>query len=767
MEMEYRERVRERETQVDLLDFWRVVVKRKRVIFTFAGTLILLIGIYSFTAPPKYKPTATLLMGEESSKILSIEDQFGLLGYSSQIREKMFLNTQLILLKSESLAERVARKMNLLSRPEFGADEKLNKSIMAKVKDLVTFKWIKGKKKSGENDLALINPYSEIVKNFQKSIDVSQIRDTKVLKVSYTSPHPILATEIVNTIAEEFITFSIEKRYETTQQATDFLSDQIANLRGELAAKERELQRYGKEKEFFFLSDEENAVISKFGDLNSAFTQAQIDRVKAQTTYRALKDSSVDSLPRTMENRIIQNLEQEYSNMKNEYEEKSKIYKTDYPEMVSLKAKLDSMREELRGEIKKAVDLAEQQYQEALKKEYSFKSLLDNQKAEVARMNSNAILYNSIKIEVENKRKLLNSLVERQNETLVSARLGGLKTSNISIIDKAKVPEDPVSPKKLNLILALLMGIFGGVILCFVFEYFDNTVKGPEDVEKLAGLPSIGVIPFLSPEGMKKRRQEGGYYAGYRSEGTYGEEKPESKESHPEIKEIELVNYLYPRFSISEDYRTVRSSILLSHAESPPKTIAFTSGLPMEGKTVTAANMAVAFSQLEKKVLIVDTDLRKPRMHRLFKVGNKVGLSGYLAGKVSIKDIILKTEIENLWIIPSGVVPPNPSELLDSKKMKVLVEELKKVFDVVLFDTPPSLAVVDALIIGSLADGVVLIVQPGKTTRKPFLRAAEELRRVNAKIIGVLFNQAVVRKGDYYYVDYYKYRGEYVEDSEK
>jgi len=231
MEMKYRERGRE--TQVDLLDYWRVIVKRKGVIFAFAGTLILLIGIYSFTAPPKYKPTATLLIGEESSKILSIEDQFGLLGYSSQIREKMFLNTQLILLKSESLAERVARKMNLLSRPEFGAGEKLKKSIMAKVKGLVTFKWIKGKKKSAENDLALINPYSEIVKDFQKSIDVSQIPDTKVLEVSYSSSHPVLATEIVNTLAEEFITFSIEKRYETTQQATDFLSDQIANLREE------------------------------------------------------------------------------------------------------------------------------------------------------------------------------------------------------------------------------------------------------------------------------------------------------------------------------------------------------------------------------------------------------------------------------------------------------------------------------------------------------------------------------------------------------
>lgn len=793
--MEYEKR----EKEFDLSEYWRVIVKRKTILFTFASTLILVVGIYTFTSSPMYKSTTKLLIEEEErSKILSIEDMFS---YRSLIKDTIFLNTQKVLLESDSLAERVARKMNLLSRPEFGAVEKTKKSLMGKIKDVVTFRWISSKNEVENNAFALSDPYSKIAKKLQNNIDVSQIRDTKVMKLSYTSGDPVLAAEIANTIAEEFITFSIEKRYEITQQASDFLSVQIANLREDLASKEREIQKYRQEKELFFLSDKESTAVSKFADINDAFTQAQIDRIKAETNYRQLKDVKVDSLPRTVENRIIQNLEQEYSRIKNEYEEKSKIYKPDYPEMIQLEAKRDSMRDELKGEIKKAVDLAEAEYRAALKKERSLENLLEEQMAEVDRMDSSAIVYNSLKIEVENKRKLLDSLVERQNETLVSAELGGLKIGNISIIDRAKVPERPISPKKkLNLILALLMGIFGGVGLCFVFEYLDKTVKGPEDVERLAGVPSLGVIPYFVAERMGKRKKKvgkggkrgvgrgagadgtvgrgahGGGYGfdlKYKASASHGKANPRNgkgktdikeRKEIKEIKEIELINHFYPKFSISEDYRTVRTSILLSHAENHPKTIAFSSALPEEGKTVTVANMAVAFAQLNKRVLIIDSDLRKPRMHRLFKVRSVSGLSGYLSGNVSIDDVVQKTNIENISIIPSGITPPNPAELLDSEKMKELMEGLKERFDVVLMDTPPLLAVVDSMVVGSFADSVVLIVQSEKTTQKPFLRAVEQLRQSKAKIMGVIFNQAKVRKGDYYYMDYYQYRGGHEEE---
>ena len=750
----------EREKGVDLLEYWRIIIKRKWVVVTFAGALILFVGIFSFLATPIYKAKTTLLIEEESSRILSIEDEFG---YQRRAVDLRFYNTQLKLLKSKSLAERVARKMNLLSRQEFGAGEKPKKSLIAAAKDLISLRWIASKKKKDRESDALIpsNPYSEIAAAIQSGVEVSPVRDTKLVELSYKSPYSVLSADIVNALAEEFISFSVEKRYETTQQASDFLSEQIANLREDLAAKERELQRYGQEKKLFFTSDKESAVVNKFADVLDAYTQAQIERINKEATYRESKDLDVDSLPQFVNNPMIQELKTDYTRMKNEYEEMSKTFKSNYPDMIKSRAKLDSMKEELKSEIKKAVDAAESEYRSALKKEASLEDLLETQRRDVVRMNSNAIFYNSLKIEVENMQNQLNSLIEMEKDTQVSARLGGLKTSNISIIDKAEIPKSPASPKKRrNLILALIVGIFGGVGLCFLLESLDNTVKGPEDVEKLSGLPSLGVIPYLPPEGMKKKKRYG-YYSKYKHKYSYKKENPEGKESLPDIKEIELVNQLYPRFFISEDYRTVRTSILLSHAESPPKSIVFTSALPKEGKTATVANMAVAFSQLDEKVLVVDADLRKPRLHRIFKVKNIGGLSGYLTGKVSIEDAVQKTNVENIWLIPSGPIPPNPSELLNSDKMKGMMDELKRGYDVVMLDTPPMLAVVDGVIISSLGDSTVFIIQAGKTTRKPFLQAVEELKRAKAKVIGVVFNE-VKAKGEGYYSPYYHhYRSRY------
>lgn len=746
----------EREKEVDLLEYWRVIVKRKWVVVTFGGALILFVGIFSFLATPIYKAKTTLLIEEESSRILSIEDEFG---YQRRALDLRFYNTQLKLLKSKSLAERVARKMNLLSRPEFGAGKKPKKSFFASLKGFIS-----PKRKSEDEGLKSqipLNPYFGVAAAVQGGIEVSPISNTKLVEVSYRSPYPVLSADIVNSLAEEFISFSVEKRYETTQQASDFLSEQIAELREDLAAKERELQRYGQEKKLFFTSEKESTIVSKFAAVLDAYTQAQIDRINKEAAYREVKDLDVDSLPQFVNNTLIQTLKMDYARMKNEYEEMSKTFKSNYPKMIELKAKLDSMKEELKSEIKKAVDATESEYRSALKKEDSLEDLLETQRRDVVRMNSNAIFYNSLKIEVENMQRQLNSLIEMQKNTQVSARLGGLKTSNISIIDKAEVPRNPVSPKKKkNLILAFLIGIFGGVGLCFLMEYLDNTVKGPEDVEELSGFPSLGVIPCLPPEGMKKKKRYG-YYSKYKSSYSYSKEDPENEETLPDIKEIELINHLYPKFFISEDYRTVRTSILLSHAESPPKSIVFTSALPKEGKTATLANMAVAFSQLNEKVLVVDADLRKPRLHRIFKVKNIGGLSGYLTGKVSIEDAVQKTNVENIWLIPSGPIPPNPSELLNSEKMKGMMDELKRGYDVVMLDTAPMLAVVDGVIISSLGDSTVFIIQAGKTTRKPFLQAVEELKRAKAKVIGVVFNE-VKAKGEGYYSPYYHhYRSRY------
>lgn len=740
----------DRKKEIDLMEYWGIIIKRKWVIVSFAGALIFFTAIFSFLATPKYKATSTLLIEEGTSKILSMEDAFGY--QSPVVRDLRFYNTQLKLLESKSLAERVAKKLELLTRPEF-TDKK--KSVFAHIINIITFKWISSSKGSEDKTIEgrrTYNPYSDIAKMVRNRIKVKPIRDTKLVEVSYTSSSPILSAEVINTLAEEFINFSIEKRRELTQQASDFLNNQITALQEELAAKQRELDNYVKDKDLYSLSslsDTESSTVSTLNDYYAAYTQARIDRIKAEAAYRELKDVvDVDSLPQSLSNPAIQQLKAEYTKIKNEYNEKSRDYKPDHPEMVRLRARLDNMKEELRN----IVDTAEADYSAASKRESYLRSLLDRQKEDVARMSSSAIHYNSLKIEVENKRRQLDSLVEKRDETLVSQRLGGIKASNISIIDEAEVPKKPVSPnKKLNLFLAFFFGILGGGGLCFLLEYLDNSIKGPEDVERLVGLPSLGVIPYLDKKEIEKGKN---YYQG--DEYSYGDDSSES-EVGPRIKEIELINHLYPQFSISEDYRTVRTSILLSHAESPPKSIVFTSAMPMEGKSTTVVNMAVSFSQLEEKILVIDSDLRRPRLHNIFKTRNIAGLSGYLTGKVELKDAIKKTSIKNIWVLPSGPIPPNPAELLNSKKMKGMIEEVKKDFDIILFDTPPILTVVDGIIVSSISDSTVMVINGSKLTRNPFVNAVEELKRARVKIIGVLFNGLRVKKGDYFHMDYYRY----------
>jgi len=475
---------KEEKKEVDLLEYWRVIVKRKWVIIAVTTAIILFVGFFSFTATPIYRATTTLLIEGSSSGMLSIQEFFASPYRSYDYMGRDF-NTQLKLLTSRGLAERVAIKMNLRARPEFRTAKRPRRSLSGTIKNIISFRWIlriiprKKAKSQDQVQRKQLDPNSMMAFTVLGGLGVFPIEDTRIVQLSYSSPHPVLAADIVNAVAEEFINYSIEIRYEATQQASEFLTEQIAQLREDLAAKERELQRYGEEKKILLLSDRESSVVSKFSELDTAYTQAQINRIKNEVYYRELKALKVDSLPQFINNPLIQGLKTRYSNLKNEYEVKRKIFKPDYPEMIQLKVRLDSVRQELESEIRKAVDAAESEYRSAFKKESSLKSLLDSQRAEVSRMSSNAILYNSIKIEVENKRMLLNSLVAKQNEALVSARLGGLRSSNIKIIDKAMVPGGPFSPNpSRDLMLAFLVGIFGGVGLCFLLEYLDNTVKG-------------------------------------------------------------------------------------------------------------------------------------------------------------------------------------------------------------------------------------------------------------------------------------------------
>jgi capsular exopolysaccharide synthesis family protein len=756
------------EKEVNLLDYWRVVWKRRWTVAAFALIVIAVAAFRTFTVTPTYTAKGTLLI-EKEPNILTFEEIFQIETFRDD-----YYQTQYKLLQSRALAERAVEEL------------KLSEKIAAERKPK------KGKAAIDPKEPAFRR---SVIDSFLGRIEVKPVRMTRLVEVTFKDSNSEFAADAVNALFDSFIDMNVEAKYAATEQATEFLTGQIASLRAEIESKEKELQIYGAEKNIIALSDKETTIIDKLGDLNRALTEAQIDRVKKEAYYNEIRNVSPDYFPETLTNPLIQRLREDYVRLSREYMKKSETFRPDYPEMQRLKTELESARNLLEAEAKNLIKAAYSDYQAALNKEKSLEEVFNKQKQEAFQLNSNAIAYNSLRIELENKKSMHESLLRRQSETGVAARLRGLRTANMRVVDRAQVPLSPSSPRtKVNLILALVVGLFGGVGLAFLFEYLDNSVKTSEDVERFGRLPSLGVIPEFSMGGFRKGYGYGyGYGYGHgrkkkergwkkkikepldlkialkngksqKSDAGAGSEAAASeKEAEPPIRSIELIAAHAPKSSFTESYRLIRTALLLSSANPEMKAIVVSSPLPSEGKSATIGNLAVTIAQAEKRVLVVDSDLRKPRQHRIFGVKNLDGLTNYLTVGVELKDLIKSTRVPNLFLINSGPVPPNPTELLGSEKMGKLVKELRQYFQYILFDSAPLLVVTDALALAPHTDGLILVVWGGKTPRESLRKAREQLDLMKIKPLGVIINRLNIRDHSYYYKDHYYHQHYYGE----
>ena len=799
---EYREEEILEARPLDLREYWRVLMKRKRIIVAFALPLFVIVTLYSFLARPTYTARGTLLI-EKEPNILTFEQVF-------QIESLLddYYQTQFKLLQSRTLADNVIERLKLYENKKFVENIKPEEREAAKSDPVLR---------------------SKLVERFARRLNVNPVRRTRLVEVQFKDSDPVFAAAAVNEVFAAFIDINIKLKFETTEQATEFLAKQISELRAEIETRERELQKYGAEKNIVALSDTETTIIENLGALNKALTEAQIDRVRKEAYYNEIKNASPDHIPDAMANLLIQRLREDYVRMSQEYSKKSETFKPDYPEMLRLKAELDSAKGLLENETNNLIKAAYSDYQTALRREQSLGAVFNGQKKEAIQLNSNAIAYNSLKIEIENKSSLLESLMKRESETGMAAKLQGLRTSIVRIVDKADVPLRPSSPrKKLNMLAALLLGLFGGVGLAFLFEHLDNSVKSQMDVEKATGgVVTLGVVPTFSQDGYKcgygygrglmkvkietKSEAEGGGKKKRKDAkrekerreklkrmgrgdalldlgGSGGSEDAEearvaamveraeeeraasakaaaaakpAEPEEPEIKSIELIAQLLPKSNLAESYRTIRTSLLLSSANKKAKAIVVTSALPEEGKSVTLSNLAVTLAQAGKRVMIIDSDLRKPTQHRIFKYKNSDGLTNYLTSAREIRGFVKGTGILNLFLINAGPIPPNPAELLGSERMSTLIEVLKGSLDFILLDSPPILSVSDALVMGPEIDGVILVVWGGKTTKDALKQAKQKLDMLKIKCLGVVINNIDIREGDYYSMyPYYRERGE-------
>ncbi|MBM4348600.1 MAG: polysaccharide biosynthesis tyrosine autokinase [Deltaproteobacteria bacterium] len=718
------------EKEVNLRDYWKVVWKRRWTIMAFFLIVVITTTIATFTMKPIYRGTTSIQINKENPQIVDFKEIFAV-----NTMDTDYYQTQYKVLESRSLAKRVLYSLKLAEHPQFLPEpetpfQKWKSNILNPIYGLFT-----SSDEASDSGKHSIESKREtaLINQFLAKLKIEPIRNSRLVKIHFDSDYPELSTKVSNTLAASYIQQSLETRFVATQQAKEWLTGQLDDLKAKVERSDEALQTFGSKHDIISLEEKENVIMQRLTGLNETLTKAESERMAKEALYRQTKELNFDSLPSLLENKLIMDLKQAHIQLEGQYMKLSETFKPEYPEMVRLKQQIKTVEKRLDAEINKIITGIKNDYESSLRKESLLRRAFEQQKSRVMEMKEKAIQYNILKREADTNKELYKGLLQRMKEAGVSA---GIMASNIQIVDQAELPTKPYKPnKRLNLLLAAVVGLFLGVGLAFFFEYLDNTVKNSEDVEQLVRLPSFGLVPEISHE-RRKRLEKGTSYP------------------------VELVTHGHPKSLLSEAYRSIRTSILLSFSEKPPKRILITSPNPGEGKTTAVINTAIALSQTGAKVVIIDTDMRNPRIHKIFAEENGAGFSTFLSGHADLESIVKKTEIPNLFYIPSGPIPPNPSELIGSTIFKNALDSLGDRFDHIVCDSPPVLGFADSLILSNSVDGVILLVVGGKTPRETLQRTKEILQQVNAKILGVVINRVDIHRSDYGYY-YYKYHHYY------
>ena len=729
---EYTQATRE-EKEVNLRDYWKVIQKRRWTILAFFFIVVIATAVATFTMTPVYRGTTTIQINKENPQIVDFKEIFAV-----NTMDLDYYQTQYKILESRTLARRVLQTLKLQEDPQFQPKpetpfQKWKSDLLTSLSAFFT-SWSSSRKAPSENERE-----TSLISQFLSKLKIEPIRNSRLVKIHFDSNYPELSLRVPNVLATAYIQQNLEARFVSTEQAKEWLTRQLEDLKGKVERADEDLQAFGSRHDIISLDEKENVTMQRLAELNEALTKAEAERMGKEALYKQTGGRNFDSFPSILENRLIQDLKQTYIQLEAQSMKLSETFKPEYPEMVRLKNQMEIIQKRLNSEIDKMILGIRNDYESSLRREALLRQAFQQQKAKALEMKEKGIQYNILKREADTNRELYKGLLQRMKEAGVSA---GITASNIQVVDQAEYPTKPYKPnKRLNLLLAAVVGLFLGVGLAFFFEYLDNTVKTPEDIEQLLRLPSFGMVPEISSV-RRKQLEKGASYP------------------------VELITYGHPKSMLSEAYRSIRTSILLSSSEKPPKKIAVTSPNPAEGKTTTAINTSIALSQTGARVLIIDADLRKPRLHKIFNHENGLGLSTFLSGNGTLGCIIKKSEVPNLFYIPSGPIPPNPSELLGSNLFKSMMQALGAQFDHIMVDSPPVLGFADAIILSTSVDGVILTVIGGKTPRETLQRAKEVLQQVNTKILGVVINRVDIRRSDYGYY-YYRYHSYYGKEGKK
>ena len=730
------------EESIDLRDYLRVLSKRRWVLISIFMLTVLAVAVHTFTATPIYQATTRIIIEKENPNLVSIEEVMSVDSTGTD-----YYQTQYKILESRVVTREVIKRLDLANNPEFlpPPQDTLVAQFSGWAKGLVTgvVDWFGSLMKTGSdqgeegaNSTEDTDLDYELVSDFIERVDIKPIRNSRLVDVNVEAKDPVMAAKMANELVKAYIDQNLEIKLSAAKDAVQWLSDRISEERTKVERAENNLLRYKETNQIItdFSSDAEQITAQKLASLNNQVIEAESIRVEAETRYKqalALDKTPdmLDSIPEVLDNDLVKEIKRMEVNLYSRMSELSKKYGKNHPQMVAINSELEDLKKRKTMEAKRVVNSLKNEYQLAVVKEASLKKALAKQKDEVLALNKKAVQYGVLKRQAESSRQMYELLIKRFKETSLTEEM---KTGNIRTIDRAEVPRDSVKPrKKLNLMLAMVVGLFMGVGLAFFLEYLDNSIKLPEEVTDYLRVPYLGPVPAFTMKGSVNNVS------------------------------AELVSVHSPKSTVSEAYRGLRTSIMFSSTDNKPSVIMMTSAGPKEGKTLTSSNLATTLARSYQPILLIDGDMRKPRIHKIFQSSHKKGLSSVLVGKDTLADAIVETPVKGLHVLPVGPMPPDPSELIGSKAMEKLIARLKKKFAFIIIDTPPVMAVTDAVALSPFVDTVMLIARIGSTPRQVIKHSIEQLRAVNADILGVVLNGVGTGKDSYYYSQYYySYYGE-------
>lgn len=765
----------DQEIQITFKDYLHKLYRGRWIIIFSLITVLAATAYYTFTADPVYEASTKVIIKEHGNVGESLFE------FGSLIKKETMLNNQVEILKSRTLAETVVRKLQKSATAArlgiFQQNEdpqKPKSSMLGRVRKALMSLFGNPEKSRPEkqNDV-----FDQMAESLRKSISVSPITNTDMIEIKVSANDPEQAAFLANTLTESYAEMNRRMSQEEVRQVKNFLDEQLKIVQQQLAESENALRKFQEQEKVVALPHETKELIENIAEFeglyNSALTELNSNRERLayinEQLGRSKESFDIESISPTPYLEQLRRQLAELESQKASYLANLIFEGVDFrnhPKLQKLEDQIDILRKRFKEhiqllaqrEIIDPVAMSEQLWSrkleveaeiEALKpKVNSLKKIIDKYAQQLTRLPEKSLKLAQLERAAKVDEKIFIMMKEKYQESRIT-EVGQL--GDVRIIDPARPPAYPVKPrKKLNLILGVMLGLGLGIGFSFLIDAIDNSVRVMEDLSRI-GMPVLGAIPEIKSQDALKRLKVLTHVNGTANGNGMLEEARQMA--------ARLITHFAPKSPISEAYRSFRTNLQYSRIDKPLRTILITSPGPGEGKSTTVANLAITIAQMGSRVLLVDADLRRPVLHSVFRLDRRVGLTNVLVGRVTLEEAVKESEIENLSILPSGTLPPNPSELLGSSAMRKLVDEMKRQYDVILFDSPPVIAVTDAAVLCKSLDGVVLVVKSGQTDRSAAAYANTLLGNLHTNLLGGLLNGVNVENmyGSYYYYYHYYY----------